>query len=56
MTKPKKSHDKYAKDHYDWEKRKREHDSHIKRVSRIARCRATITTPQIKAYNILIEK
>lgn len=47
---------KYAKDYYDLKKRKREHDSHIKRVSRMARYRATITTPQRKAYDILIEK
>ena len=49
----KKSHKTYAVDHYKHEKRQKELDSHIKRHSRIARYRATITKYQIEAIEIL---
>lgn len=53
----KKTHNKkYATDHYNAEKRRRELEWHIKRTSRVARCRATITTYQINAAEILKEK
>lgn len=49
----KKSHKKYADDYYKEIKREREIENHIKRTSRVARCRATITTYQIQAIEIL---
>lgn len=52
----KKSHKKYATDYYNGEKRKRELQNHIKRTSRVARYRATITKYQIQAVELLEEK
>lgn len=49
----KKTHKKYADDYYKEKKREREIENHIKRTSRVARYRATITTYQIQAVEIL---
>jgi len=49
----KKSHQKYADDHYKEQKRKKEIENHIKRTSRVARYKATITKYQITAIEIL---
>ena len=52
----KKSHQKYADDHYKEQKRKKEIENHIKRTSRVARYRATITKYQIQAIEILKDR
>lgn len=52
----KKHNKKYATDYYKGEKRKRELENHIKRTSRVARYRATVTRYQIHAVELLEEK